>query len=356
MENLIKNNTDINACSRAIELLGYIAQHESYVEWVLGREEVSTIPREIEILRILIDSLKYSNATLHTKALQSLQSILSSPNTNAGKMFVELIKNCKFSDTEVELPFDCPKTVEEGSEEVTSYSFTGYDYLSEHIQDLPQRVYEILYSKTAHTKRVALCFIELIVNLNKRIVYKTDFCKELSRLKDDPSVIVTRQAMQTLDSILTKFPRCFPVVWTWCELFTSILNNTEEKSDSLAREYFKKKVLDNFRSFHESNAPEHLLPWEIIQNMFNNTSRIYFQNNMNRLLVPGMISRQLIDTIVSHLDHKNMYLALVVLNLICPYCKVDNLDFIVDSAFTVNLFNVSILVFFWYSFLCMVFR
>lgn len=307
------------------------------MEWSTSSEN---IPREVEIIGILIDTLSDPNGSIHTKALQSLQTIGSSSNT-AGNILRELIANCRYQDDSIMLPFDRPNPSEALDDNVPSYSFSGHEAIADQIQELPQRVYSILYSKLAHTKRATLCFIEFLVKLNKRIIFSTEFCKELSRLKNDPSVIVTRQAMQTIDSILTTFPSCFPVVWTWCELFTSILNNPDERNDALAREYFKKQILDNIQNFDGNSAPKHLLCWELIKTMIEITSRLYFQSNISRLMSPNLVSSHLITMTCSHIDQKNKYLALVVLNLVCPFSPA-NLDPIINLAFSNNVFYVSI--------------
>lgn len=339
-EDVINGSSDANSQTRAIELLGYIAQQKSEVDWTTSSEN---IPREIEIIGILIDTLLDPNGSIHTKALQSLQTIGSASNT-AGKILRELIANCKYQDDSIVLPFDRPSPNEVLDDNVHVYSFSGHEAISDQILELPQRVYSILYSKSAHTKRAALCFIEFLVKLNKSIIYTTDFCKELSRLKNDLSVIVTRQAMQTIDSILTAFPSCFPVAWTWCEVYTSILNNPDERNDALAREYFKKKILDNIQNFDGNSAPEHLLCWELIKTMIEITSRLYFQSNISRLMSPNLVSNNLITMTCSHIDQKNKYLALVVLNLICPFSP-SNLDAVVNLAFSNNLFYVSIVLY-----------
>ncbi|KAL5279783.1 NCAPD3 family protein [Megaselia abdita] len=334
LEDEINSGNGENA-SRAIELLGYISHQKLQVECSLI-SATEDIPREVEILRILIDTLLDPNVTIQTKALQSLQAIGSSSNTS-GKILTELIVNCKYEDEDITLPFDYPAKIEVIEENVHSYSFTGSEILVDLIQELPQRIYYLLHSKQAHTKRVALCFIEFMVRLNKNIILRSDFCKEMSRLKSDSSVIVTRQAMQSIDSILSTFPNCYPVVWTWCELFTSLLNNPDERNDALGREYFKNKVLDNIRSFDGNKSPEHLLCWEILKTLINITSRLYVQSNISRLMVPNMVSYELITMVSSHVDQKNKYLALVVLNLICPFCS-GNLDALVNLAFTNHLF------------------
>lgn len=337
-EEVIHGSSDTNSQSRAIELLGYIAQQKSQIEWAVNSEKC---PREIEIIGILIDTLLDPNNSIHTKALQSLHTIGNSSNT-AGNILRELIANCRYQDDSIEFPFDRPTSDEVLYDIPASYSFQGHETITDQMLELPQRVYSILYSKSAHTKRVALCFIEFMVKLNKRIIFTTDFCRELSRLNSDASVIVTRQAMQTIDSILTTFPSCYAVVWTWCELFTAILNNPDERNDALAREYFKKKILDNIVYFDGNKSPEHQLCWEIIKTMVEITSRIYFQNNISRLMSPNMISSQLINMTCSHIDQKNKYLALIVLNLICPFSS-NNLDAIVNLVFSNNLFYVSII-------------
>lgn len=167
--------------SRAIDLMSKILQMESQVDWQMFRHEVSTIPREIYLIKELIDSLQDQNNNIKLKSVQALYLALTKGSPNARKILHECLKYIKFCDTNVELP-DEPRIgkneirFEKPDEQMAQYTFEGHGMIEMSIMNLPSYVYIHLFqSPLSYIRRAGIMLMEQIVKLNPLIIFNTNF-------------------------------------------------------------------------------------------------------------------------------------------------------------------------------------
>lgn len=60
--------------------------------------------------------------------------------------------------------------------------------------------------------------------------------KETSRLVEEPTALVRKQTLLTIDSILESYPNCYPVIWIWCKVITPMLHDADTKNIEVAME------------------------------------------------------------------------------------------------------------------------
>jgi hypothetical protein len=79
-------SSDVNQRANATEFLGRMLLTDSKVEWVLFQVEISDIPREIHILKILLTKIVDVHNTLKQKAIGSIIKAFSAGNKNTIKI------------------------------------------------------------------------------------------------------------------------------------------------------------------------------------------------------------------------------------------------------------------------------
>lgn len=167
--------------SRAIDLMSKILQLESQVDWQMFRHEVSEIPREIHLIKELIESLKDQNNNIKLKSVQALHMALTKGSPNTRNILIECLKYTQFCDTNVKLPdeprirkneirFEKPDTLK------PEYSFQGHGIIELSFLNLPSYIYtQIFQSPLSYIRRAGIMFIEQLVKLNPLIIFNTNF-------------------------------------------------------------------------------------------------------------------------------------------------------------------------------------
>lgn len=167
--------------SRAIDLMSKILQMESQVDWQMFRHEVSEIPREIHLIKELIDSLKDQNNNIKLKSVQALHMALTKGSPNTRKILTECLKYTQFCDTNVKLP-DEPRVrkneirYEKPDSQKAEYTFQGHGIIELAFLNLPANIFTQIYqSPLSYIRRAGIMFMEQLVKLNPLIIFNTNF-------------------------------------------------------------------------------------------------------------------------------------------------------------------------------------
>ncbi|XP_061386996.1 uncharacterized protein LOC133321941 [Musca vetustissima] len=331
--------------SRAIDLMSKILQMESQVDWQMFRHEVSDIPREIYLIKELIDSLQDQNNNIKLKSVQALHTALIKGSPNARKILTECLKYTEFCDMSVVLP-DEPRVgkneirFEKPHAQEAKYSFQGHAVLQLSILNLPSYVYAHLFqSPLSYIRRAGIMLMEQLVKLNPLIIFNTNFVEETSRLVVEPTALVRKQTLLSIDSILECYPNCYPVIWVWCKVITPMLLDGDTKNIEVAMECFRCRVLSNLKSIEQTNKAEHFMPWVIIRTLLSTQSRFYLQNCFHLALQQKMISPQMVDIVESHLLTSNSTEAWIVLNFIASKMKSREPDALLHHFISLQSWN-----------------
>ncbi|XP_046801145.1 uncharacterized protein LOC111681677 [Lucilia cuprina] len=331
--------------SRAIDLMSKILQLESQVDWQMFRHEVSAIPREIHLIKELIDSLRDQNNNIKLKSVQALHMALTKGSPNTRKILTECLKYAQFCDTNVQLP-DEPRVrkneirYEKPNRQKAEYTFEGHGIIELAFLNLPSNIFTQIYqSPLSYIRRAGIMFMEQLVKLNPLIIFNTNFVQETSRLVEEPTALVRKQTLLSVDAILESYPNCYPVIWIWCKVITPMLHDGDTKNIEVAMECFRNRVLMNMKSIEETNKAEHFMPWVIIRTLLSTQSRFYLQNCFHLALQQRIISSQIVGIIESHLLTSNSTEAWIVLNFICDKVKIKEPDALIHHFITLESWN-----------------
>lgn len=167
--------------SRAIDLISKILQMESHVDWQMFRHEISDIPREIHLIKELIDSLLDQNNNIKLKSVQALHVALTKGSPNTRKILAECLKYTQFCDTNVKLP-DEPRIkkneirFEKPNAQTAQYTFQGHGIVDLPFLNLPSYIFTHLYqSPLSYIRRAGIMFMEQLIKLNPIIIFNTNF-------------------------------------------------------------------------------------------------------------------------------------------------------------------------------------
>uniref|UniRef100_A0A1B0ANX6 Condensin complex subunit 1 C-terminal domain-containing protein n=1 Tax=Glossina palpalis gambiensis TaxID=67801 RepID=A0A1B0ANX6_9MUSC len=323
--------------SRAIDLIAKILQTESKVDWQMFRHEVSNTPREVLLIKELIDSLQDQNNNIKLKAVQALNLVLTRGSPIAQQILNECVKFTTFFDENVHLP-DEPRVgkneirFEKPNGQQPQYTFEGHGIVESCISKMPSHIFEYLYqSPMSYIRRAGIMFMEQLVKLNPLLIFNTNFVTETAKLIEEPTALVRKQTLLSLDAILESYPNCYPVIFVWCKIIAPMLHDNDPKNTELAMECFRSRVLLNIKGIDQSNRPEHFMPWVIIRTMLSTQSRFYLQNCFHLALHQRMLSPQIIGIIESHLLTSNSTEAWIVLNFISGKIKSKEPDILIHQ-------------------------
>ncbi|XP_053957875.1 uncharacterized protein LOC128863016 [Anastrepha ludens] len=331
--------------SRAIELMSRILQLESHVDWQMFRHEVSDIPREVHLINELIRSLQDCNNTIKLKAVQALHISLTKGSPNTVKILSEGIRYTQYHDVGVVLPdeprvrkneirYEKPPLLE------PKFSFVGHAIVELAFLHLPEYVYTNLFqSPQSYIRRAGVMFIEQLVKLNPLIIFNTNFVTETTRLVDEPTALVRKQSLLTIDGILGCYPNCYPVIWVWCKIVAPMLHDGDPKNVELAMDCFRTRVLSNMRGIDQSNQAEHFMPWVIIRTMLSTQPRLYLQTCFHTALQQRFLNPQILGIIESHLLTSNSTEAWIVLNFISGKIKSKEPDALIHLFTSLKSWN-----------------
>ncbi|XP_067624836.1 uncharacterized protein Cap-D3 [Eurosta solidaginis] len=331
--------------SRTIELMSRILQLESNVDWQMFRHEVSDIPREVYFINELIKSLQDCNNTIKLKAAQALQIALTKGSPNTLKIMSEGVRYTKYLDINVRLPdeprvrkneirYEKPLALE------PQYSFEGHALVELSFLHLPEYVYANLFqSPQSYMRRAGVMFMEQLVRINPLIIFNTNFVAETTRLVDEPTALVRKQTLLTIDNTLGCYPNCYPVVWVWCKIVAPMLRDADPKNIEIAMDCFRSRVLVNMRGIDQSNQAEHFMPWVIIRTMISTQPRLYLQECFHLALQQRLINSQILGIIESHLLTSNSTEAWSVLNFISGKIKSKEPDALIHLFTSLKSWN-----------------
>nr|XP_014103262.1 uncharacterized protein LOC106627609 isoform X1 [Bactrocera oleae] len=331
--------------ARAIELISRILQLVAHVNWQMFRHEISDIPREVYLINELMKSLQDCNNTVKLKAVQALHLALTKGSPNTVKILIEGIRYTRYLDLGVTLP-DEPRVhkneirYEKPFALEPKYSFEGHGLVELSFLHLPEYVYANLFqSPQSYIRRAGVMFMEQLIKLNPLIIFNTNFVTETTRLVDEPTALVRKQTLISIDSILGCYPNCYPVVWVWCKVVAPMLRDGDPKNIELAMDCFRARVLANMRGIDQSNQAEHFMPWVIIRTMLSTQPRLYLQQCFHMALQQRLLNPQILSIIESHLLTSNSTEAWIVLNFVSGKLKSKEPDALIHLFISLKSWN-----------------
>lgn len=213
-------------------------QHQTQVEWSIFRHDVSTIPREVGLIKETICCLDDKTFTVRRKASQVLSLVLKQGSPISTRILSEAIGFAEFNDVEepeepsarqLELKQEKPGVLE------FAYSFEGHEQLESVVKKMPQIIYERFLDNNNGLARCAgIALLERLVLTNPRIIYDTNFERETSLLAVDMLSSVRKAALESIDTLLQTYNNCTILVEVYCRILPCLLNDDDVTLQRLA--------------------------------------------------------------------------------------------------------------------------
>ncbi|XP_055376389.1 condensin-2 complex subunit D3 [Condylostylus longicornis] len=327
---------DVVIRQNALELSNRLILIEAKVNWEVFCHEISSIPREVNVLKEILNRFHDINNTIKLKALHGFHQAFVKGTENAKTILNESIKFAKFPDSDVFLPkepriskkeirFEKPDPLE------PVYSFEGHEVIQNLFNNLPNSLYMLFNNLNGYVRKAAISLMETIVVINPLIIYNSNFVKNCSSLSYDPNSLVRRQALQMIDNVLDKYPNCYPLIWTWCKILVPLLDDCDNRNVEIAVECFKRKVFDNIKGIEQSNQAEHFMPWVIVRVLLSTQRRKHLQNCINSAIKNEAINHKILGYLESQTLTPNSTEAWILLNFVAGKVRFREPDSLISS-------------------------
>jgi hypothetical protein len=165
-------SSDVTQRANATEFLGrMLTATNSKVEWVLFQVEISDIPREVHILKVLLVKVVDVHNTLKQKSLAALIKAFASGNKTTIRV-LDAAFNANGKTTKRgkgTSPLKrAPNTVTE--------EIRGLDLLTEEVQTLPRKLFHLLQNNNlAHIRRSSMVLLEILAERNRDLLNDSIF-------------------------------------------------------------------------------------------------------------------------------------------------------------------------------------
>lgn len=173
----------------------------------LFESETPLKPRQVEILKILFEKIIDVNNGVKQKALNGLIKGFNSGN----KTIAEILRNA----------FDRNRTEEE-------------DEICGEIRGLIHKLFHLLNNPLAHCRRAVILLLEVLATRNPDIIDCHEFRTVIMELPDDGTILVRKQSLIILNSLLEKFPNHAGLIELWTRSFLILIKDSDVKIVELA--------------------------------------------------------------------------------------------------------------------------
>lgn len=277
----------------AVDLAGRLLLTDSRNNWSLFTDEVSKVPREVKLLRVLFQKTIDTHNTVKLKALSGLQKAFHSGNKLTKQILKKLYEEEVRPATSTEPP---PPAKGEQPEKKSNPNEDFVEGVAELAKDemflqLPLYMYHLMKNTTAHVRKAALSMMEVLCKFDKKIVHRRQFASEVCLLADDLNSIVKRQLISTINNLLMYYPDSDVLIECWTKCVLKLMKDGDPKIVEASMESLKNVIFDNIERFeNESVSNSRHLPWTILKKMLQQEFR-----GMLRSVVDSCINNNLLS-------------------------------------------------------------
>lgn len=269
----LSNSKEIQHRTNAAEFLGKMLLVDAKVEWTLFENEISEIPREVEILKILFSKIIDVNNGVKQKALSALIKAFNSGN----KSVTEILMNA-----------------------FTKNGETKYESINDEIKGLFEKLMHLLNNDLAHIRRAVILLLEILATRNSDIIDCKEFREVIMELPDDATILVRKQSLVILNTLLEKYPNHEGLIELWTKCFLILMKDSDAKIVELAMnvsgvkiqrlstffndfmiiflQSLKINVFDNIKSYENTLGNANKMPWEILRSILRHGNRNILKN------------------------------------------------------------------------------
>lgn len=247
----LSNSKEITHRTSAVEFLGKMLLVDAKVEWTIFENEISQTPREVEILKILFAKIIDVNNGVKQKALSALIKAFNSGN----KSVTEILMNAFSKNGE-----------------------TKYESINDEIKGLFEKLLHLLNNDLAHIRRAVILLLEILATRNSDMIDCKEFKEVIMELPDDGTILVRKQSLVILNTLLEKYPNHEALIELWTRCFLILMKDSDVKIVELAMNSLKINVFDNIKSYENTSGNANKMPWEILRSILRHGNRNILKN------------------------------------------------------------------------------
>uniref|UniRef100_A0A336MX24 CSON008800 protein n=1 Tax=Culicoides sonorensis TaxID=179676 RepID=A0A336MX24_CULSO len=289
--------------NNAVEFLGKMLLVNAKVEWTLFENEISQVPREVDILKILFAKIIDVNNGVKQKALGALIKAFNSGN----KTVTEILMNAFSKDGQ-----------------------SQYESIAEEIKSLFEKLYHLLNNDLAHIRRAVILLLEILATRNSDMIDCKEFRDVIMELPDDATILVRKQSLTILNTLLQKYPNHAGLIELWTKCFLILMKDSDVKIVELAMNSLKINVFDNIKSYENTTGNSNKMPWEILRSILRYGNRNVLKNAVDEWVKTKALNQNSLTIIESHIYTPNATEAWLLLSLLAKKMKSKNPDTIVQ--------------------------
>ncbi|GAB6029634.1 Condensin-2 complex subunit D3 [Chamberlinius hualienensis] len=159
--------------------------------------------------------------------------------------------------------------------------------------------------------------------------------EDISVLKSrcsDASVLVRKQALNALTSLLNQYPDLDVLHKEWLEGVMPVVLDNEPSCQEKSIEMIDDILLNNIKSGKFAETPSTCLVWKLLNLMTVSNERCHFdlclKKSISLLSSAGRLESGIVAVLKGHIGTKNDSAAWMLLSMVIPCVKVKNLDFV----------------------------
>lgn len=307
-------SADVGCRGNVVEFIGKMLLLDADVHWVLYQNEVSSVPREVNAMKILFDRIMDNNNTVKQKVLFAFSKIFSQGNKNVTKILeYGFHKNHKAKTTE--------------GEEKTEMN--GLDILKTDFKEFIVKLYQLRNNHLANIRRGVLMVIELLAEHDLSIITDDFFDAAMLEFSQDGSSLVRKQVIQFFNNLLRWYPNNRDLIDIWVRILLVLIRDEDPKICECIMESLKQNIFDNIVSYENSSQDKNYMPWLIVRSILKYGNRNILRTAIDSWIQCRFLTPKTLSLIESHIYTSNCTEAWILLSLISSKMKSKDPDMIV---------------------------
>ncbi|XP_052872655.1 uncharacterized protein LOC128278052 [Anopheles cruzii] len=351
-----------------VEIISKLALVDCTVNWVLFQSEISKVPREIKMIRLLYNKLIEKNCVVKLKALQCLLRIMQNGNQVMKKLILvayhrpyaaqeeknylqmhdveELYRtaelelgisrnsiNLRHSSAEQSsssLEVISSQECSSDDQQKASSTVEGIDELNDVFDSLPNVLYGGTLSSNSAIRRVSLSCIGHICELDRNRIDDV-FDYSITKLAKDPVMLTRRATLNVLNKLLTIYPNYLPLIKLWSKCLLYFLDDVDQKLKEFAMESLKMNVFDSICRFEDSSSNKTFTPWMIVRSILVLGKINVLKTAVDSWIQKSILTPKVLSIIESHIFTVNCSEAWIILSIIANKMKSRNPDVVIKT-------------------------
>ncbi|XP_053675813.1 condensin-2 complex subunit D3 [Anopheles nili] len=365
----IETHADVSTRINILEIIARLSVVDCTVDWELFQSEISKVPREIDMIKLLYHKLMEKTNTVKLKAFQCLLKLFHNGNrvikqifhdayysSNADEDEKQYFQNNDFEElfhtAEVELGISrnvlnfnpttpaTPTTSDTRNsakvnkpvpDKKISSNVVGIEMIEDILSSLPNVIYDATLSPISAIRRIGLTCLECILELDRNRIDEPVFDYVIVKLAKDPVMLMRRTTLNVLNKLIALHPNYLPLIKLWSKCLLFILDDTDQKLKEAAMDSLKTNVFDNICRFEDSSSRKVFTPWMIVRSILVIGKINVLKTAVDSWIQKSILTPKNLSIIESHIFTVNCSEAWIILSIIANKMKSRNPDLVIKT-------------------------